>query len=537
MNFLKNSLRNHLGTGLAATLMLSLWACGGGSQTPSNDPPPVSPTPIASMGSLIPVPSSVTPTGQSFTLQPGAGIYVEPGNDEVKAIGQALADRLNPSTGLALTVSTAVGNMPAGSIHLTLSGTATTLGDEGYQLTVNTAGVTLNAYKAAGLFRGIQTLRQMLPATIESPSPQTGPWTMNTGSIQDIPRFPWRGAMLDVSRHFFQVADVKRFLDLMAAYKLNVLHLHLADDQGWRIEITSRPTLASIGGSTEVGGGAGGYYTQAQFANLVAYAAARYITIVPEVEMPGHCNAALASIPSLNGNGTSPALYTGTNVGFSSFCIGPESTYTFVDDVVKELATITPGSYLHMGGDEAAATLQTDYIAFMNRVGPIVENRGKHMMGWEEIAKGTLPAGTVVQHWSPWDSSLAQQAATKGAKVVMSPANKAYLDMQYDASTPLGQHWAAYVEVSDAYQWDPANLGVAESSVLGVEAPLWSETLVTMSDIEYMAFPRLCGIAEIGWSPVGGRNWNEYKIRLGVHGLRLAAQGVNFYHSAMVPWK
>jgi len=518
-----------------AMLALGLGACGGGSDSPNAVPEP--PAPTASMGDLIPVPSSVTPSDQTFTLAAGAGIYVEPDTDEVKAIGQALADRLNPSTGLALTVSTTTGSIPSGSLRLSLSGTATNLGDEGYRLTVNASGVELQAYRPAGLFRGIQTLRQLLPSKIEAPSLQTGPWILKGGTITDVPRFAWRGAMLDVSRHFFSVADVKRYLDLMAGYKLNVLHLHLSDDQGWRIEIASRPTLTSIGGSTQVGGGPGGYYTQAQFTELVAYASARYITIVPEVEMPGHSNAALASIPSLNCGGVSPALYTGTEVGFSSLCIGPESTYTFVDEVIEELAALSPSPYLHIGGDEASATLDADYVAFMNRVGPIVGDHGKQMLGWAEIARGTLPAGSAVQHWDPWSMSLAQQAVAKGAKVIMSPANKAYLDMQYHAGTPLGQHWAAYVEVSDAYNWDPAGLGVAESQVLGLEAPLWTETLATLADLEFMAFPRLCGHAEIGWSPAAGRSWSEYKARLGAHGPRLAAQGVNFYRSTQVPWK
>ena len=489
------------------------------------------------MGNLVPMPVTITPVDGAFTIKPGALICVEPGSDEVKAIAQYFADKVNPATGLGLSVATVSGAVPAGSIHLSISSADPSLGQEGYQLAVTSAGVNLNAFKPAGLFWGIQTLRQLFPAEVEASTLQAAAWTLGTGAIRDLPRFTWRGAMLDVSRHFFAVSDVERYLDLMAAYKLNRLHLHLSDDQGWRIEITSHPELTTVGGSTEVGAGPGGHYSQVQFAELVAYASARYITIIPELEMPGHCNAALASIAGLNCSGVAPALYTGSDVGFSSLCISKEGTYTFVGDVVQELAAISPGPYLHIGGDEASATSAADYLTFMNRLGPIVQSHGKQMLGWEEIAKGNLPANSVIQHWNPWDSSLAQQAASKGAKVIMSPANRAYLDMKYNPATVLGLSWAAFIEVPDAYNWDPAELGVAETEVLGVEAPLWSETLITLSDIEYMAFPRLCGIAEIGWSPATGRGWEEYKTRLGTHGPRLTNMGVNFYPSTTVPWK
>jgi hexosaminidase len=268
----------------------------------------------------------------------------------------------------------------------------------------------------------------------------------------------------------------------------------------------------------------------------VAYAQARYIIIVPEIDMPGHTNAALASYPELNCDGKAPDLYTGTQVGFSSLCIDKDITYTFVEDVVRELAAITPGPYLHIGGDEASATEQTDYIQFIERVETIVQSHGKQMVGWEEIAQSELLESSIAQHWS---SNLAQEAVQQGAKVIMSPASKAYLDMKYNESTELGLDWAGLIEVSTAYNWDPATVvyGVNESDIVGVEAPLWSETLETIDDIEYMTFPRLCGYAEIAWSPADGKNWDEYRVRLGAHGPRLAALGVNYYPSAEVPWQ
>jgi len=222
-------------------------------------------------------------------------------------------------------------------------------------------------------------------------------------------------------------------------------------------------------------------------------------------------------------------------VGFSSLCANKEITYQFLEDVVREIAALTPGPYFHIGGDEAAATNETDYLQFVERIQRIVQAQGKQMVGWEEIAKAHLLPTTIVQHWH---GQAAQRVVQQGAKVIMSPASRTYVDMKYDASTPLGLNWAGYIEVQDGYDWDPAKVlsGVSESDVLGVEAPLWSETIQTMDDIEFMVFPRLAGYAEIGWSPASGRDWNEYRVRLAAHGPRLTAMGVNFYRSKQVPW-
>jgi hexosaminidase len=505
-------------------------------QTPMNKQAPAAEAESAfTIDHLIPRPVSVTATGEMFTLQPGAYIYVEPGNAELAAIGQYLADRLNPATGYGIQVMAGTGTPAAGSIYLTTTGGHPALGEEGYELTLTQDAATLVAYRPAGLFRGVQTLRQLLPAGIERPALQPGPWQMAAGTIRDYPRFAWRGAMLDVARHFFSAGDVKRYIDLLAYYKMNRLHLHLSDDQGWRIMIDSWPNLAAHGGSTQVGGGPGGYYTQAEYADIVAYAQSQYITVVPEIDMPGHTNAALASYAVLNCDGVAPPLYTGTEVGSSSLCTDRESTFQFVDDVIREIAALTPGPYFHVGGDEASATDPADYVRFVERVQEIVQAHGKQMVGWEEIAQADLSPTSIAQHWS---SELAQRAVQQGARVVMSPASRAYLDMKYDESTSLGLRWAGYIDVQTAYAWDPAAqlAGVSENDVLGVEAPLWSETLETLADVEFMAFPRLPGYAEIGWSPAEGRSWDEYRLRLAAHGPRLAAMGVNFYQSPEVPW-
>jgi hexosaminidase len=314
------------------------------------------------------------------------------------------------------------------------------------------------------------------------------------------------------------------------------LHLHLSDDQGWRIEIKSWPNLTAHGGSTEVGGGEGGFFTQEQYSDIVKYAQARHITIVPEIDMPGHTNAALASYAELNCDGKARELYTGINVGFSSLCVRKDITYKFVDDVIRELAALTPGPYIHIGGDESHSTKTEDYLFFMEKAQEIVSKYGKNVLGWDEIATTKLADGSVAQYWAK--AANAQKAVEQGAKVLFSPAIKTYLDMQYDSTTKLGLHWAAYIEVDDAYDWDPATMveGVGRENILGVEAPLWTETVTNIDELEYMVFPRLTGIAEIGWSPALKRDWIDYRERLARHGERLAAMGVDFYRSDLVPW-
>jgi hexosaminidase len=379
----------------------------------------------------------------------------------------------------------------------------------------------------------------LLPEEIEADSLQNMPWQIPTGKVKDYPNYEMRGAMLDIARHFFGVEDIKRYIDLISFYKMNVLHLHLSDDQGWRIEIKKWPKLTTIGSSTKVGGGKGGYLTQEQYKEIVRYASEKYISIIPEIDMPGHTNAALASYPFLNCdvNNPKPKVYTGMRVGFSTLCTGNEKVYSFIDDVINEIAAITPGSYIHIGGDESLATNKKDYIKFINRVQGIVKKYGKHAIGWDEIALSTLQPNSIAQYWDNAANSLI--AMKKGAKILMSPARKAYLDMKYNANTKIGLKWAGYIEVDVAYNWDPAKLikGIDRENIIGIEAPLWTETVKNINDIEYMAFPRIIGYAEIGWSPNKGKNWEEYKLRLGKHAKRMKAMNINFYKSNKVPWQ
>jgi hexosaminidase len=489
-----------------------------------------------SKAAIIPKPVSITATSSFFEIKSGTCIYFQGGSDERKQIGQYLADRLKPATGFEFEVKSTIKQPRSGNIYIILSGTDAKPGDESYELIISKKLLKLTASAPAGLFRGIQTIRQLLPPSIEMNSNQAGPWKIATGTIIDYPVYSYRGGMLDVARHFFGVDDVKRFIDFLALYKMNVLHLHLSDDQGWRIEIKSWPDLAIHGGSTQVGGGKGGYYTQEQYADIVRYAKDRYIMIVPEIDMPGHTNAALASYAELNCNDKATELYTGIKVGFSSLCTGKEITYKFVDDVIRELAALTPGPYIHIGGDESNATKREDYIPFIGKVQDIVSAHGKQVIGWDDIAIVTLKPTFFAQHWE--NIQNARSAVSQGAKIIMSPAKKTYLDMQYEKETKLGLNWAGYINVDSAYIWDPATLvpGVGKENILGIEAPLWTETITNMDELEYMVFPRLPGYAEIGWTPSLTRNWDDYKERLGKHAERFKAMDINFYPSVLVPW-
>ena len=508
-----------------------------------NDSKPTSPEAKLAFERVIPKPVSATATGKTFFVSAKTTIGVDSSSTELRAVADYLAETLKSLTGLSINVS----DKQDASIMLSLNNATGALGEEGYELQINEEQIKITANKSAGVFHGVQTLRQIIAEKDEKASGDE--WEVATGSITDHPQYAWRGSMLDVARHFFAVEDVKRYIDLLSLYKINILHLHLSDDQGWRIEIKSWPNLTAIGGQTQVGGGKGGFYTQEQYKEIVAYAQSRFITIVPEIDLPGHINAALVSYPDdllpgppirlEAGEKPRPVAgqpHFGMEVGFSTLSLKKESTFKFVNDVIREISAITPGPYFHVGGDEAAVTPKPDYIAFVNRFKEIVNANGKIMIGWEEIAQADLDSTTITQFWHSRD--YAKMAAEKGSKIIFSPSKKVYLDMQYDSTSRIGLHWAAYIEVDSSYQWDPATLvpGIERSQIMGVEAPLWTETVETMDDIEYLVFPRLPGIAEVGWTAASARNWNEYKVRLANHAGPWKAMGIDFYRSPKVPW-
>jgi hexosaminidase len=509
-------------------------------------------SPLLSDSAIIPLPQNINNGSGSFNLSPETGIQLIGSGEGLVSIGNQLAERLRPATGFDIPIST-----EAGQIILELKGDEAS---EAYEIKISDEEVKITASGESGLFYGVQTLLQLFPAEIASTTVQSGPWAIPAGSIKDEPTFDYRGAMLDVARHFISIEDVKYYIDQMAVYKLNHLHLHLTDDQGWRIEIKSWPKLTEIGGSTQVGGGEGGFYTQEQYKEIVAYAADRFITIVPEVDMPGHTNAVLASYGELNPGVNLPdgdfstvtkapleyemqlkvpqasELYTGIEVGWSTFSAKLELTYAFVDSVAREISAITPGKYFHIGGDESLVTEKADYIYFVERVQDIVSKYGKTSIGWDEVATAKLLPGNVAQFWAKEEN--AQLAKDQGNQILMSPSTKAYLDMQYDSTSRIGLHWAAYIELDSAYLWEPTEFvdGIGRKDILGVEAPLWSETVTNRADIDYLAFPRLTAIAEVAWTKKGRRNWEDYRKRVASHGKTWDIQGVGYYKSPKVAW-
>lgn len=489
---------------------------------------------VATSNNIIPKPLSYEKGEGKFILKKDASIYVkgntEEETEEISKIAEFIRGKLKTSTGFELNIIKS-DNPSAGSIYLTTIGSEEDQGNEGYKIITTPENIKIIAYKPEGLSRGIQTLRQLLPADIEKDTLVTDvEWSIPVSTINDKPEYSHRGLMIDVARHFFTVDEIKRQIDLAAQYKINRVHLHLTDDQGWRLEIKKWPDLTAIGGSTQVGDGPGGYYTQEEFKDLVKYAAERYVEIIPEIDMPGHTNAALASYGFLNPDGKKKPLYTGTSVGFSSLMTHDEKTYEFIDDVIREVSEISPSEYIHIGGDEAYSIEKEDYDYFVGRVSKIVEKYGKTPIGWDPIdTSPEINSSVVLQNWK--DSN--EVARKKEIQMIISIAPKAYLDMKYNESTPYGLTWAGYIPVETAYKWDPTDYAPKEL-ILGIEAPLWTETIEDRKAMDYMIYPRLLGYAEIGWTPKEARDWIEYKSRLEKQGERMKNQGINYYNDSNI---
>jgi hexosaminidase len=492
---------------------------------------------------IIPIPAElqVNASAAPFVLAVSSRIFA---TDAAASVADYLARILRLSTGYPLPVVSPVDGEVAGpadiALHLDLAD-ALGLGDEGYALETSAGGATITAAAPAGLFYGVQSLRQLFPADVEKHSVQSVAWQTVAATLTDRPRFAWRGAMLDVARHFFDVAAVLRFIDEIVLFKINVLHLHLTDDQGWRIAIAGRPELTGVGASTAVGGGPGGFYTEEDYARIVAYASERFVTIVPEIDVPGHTNAALSAYPELNADKKAREMYTGMDVGFSSLDVDSDATWRFLDDVFRSVAEQTPGPYLHIGGDESLSTPPEQFPRFIARATALVSAYGKKPIAWHEAGRcRDLAPGTIGQYWdyvTPRDDAaeLAASFVEQGGSLVLSPSDVAYLDITYDETTPIGQDWAGGpTSVRAAYEWEPSGIlpGVDEQRILGIEAPLWTETVASAADIDYLAFPRLAAVAEIAWSArptTSERNWNDFSARLNAWYPRFRALGIGAY--------
>jgi len=505
-------------------------------------------TKVFAQHNIIPAPVQFQPGSGHFILD--KSVVVKAGSGDAEPMVQWLKDRLGKS-GLALT-----GAKGSGVIQLALNTTADpVLGDEGYALDIKANAISLLANKPAGLFYGIETLLQMVPVAVKG-----GAVAIPACSITDYPRFGWRGLMLDVSRHFFTVNEVKQYIDLMAQYKLNVLHWHLTDDNGWRIEIKSYPKLAEVGGCRVVRYGTFGerippkpgeaatdcnFYTQEQVKDVVAYAKARQVTIVPEIDVPGHSLAAIAAYPELSitkdkqmvnpGSKFSEWYGDGTFKMLLDNTLNPsdEVVYTFLDKVFGEVATLFPGTYIHAGGDECyhgywekstevQAFMKKNSIKdvhgmqsyFMKRVAKIIESKGKKMIGWDEILDGGLADGAAVMSWRGMKGGIA--AAKEGHPVVMSPTTHAYIDyMQADPFWEPRIYAKLYLKT--CYEFDPLPKDVNAKLVLGGQANLWTEKVPHFRHATYMTYPRSWAIAEAVWSQAAQKNWPDFVRRVENH--------------------
>jgi hexosaminidase len=465
------------------------------------------------------------------------------------------------------------------SISLVLaSKPETSLGAEGYRIETLSSGVVITANKPAGLFYGLATLKQLLPKEIESKAViKRSSWPVPGVKIIDYPRFGWRGMMFDVSRHFFTKAQVKEFIDDMVKYKFNLLHLHLTDDQGWRIEIKSLPKLTEVGAwnvnKTGTFGGFsepgpeeprdfGGFYTQNDLKELIQYAKERYVNILPEVDVPGHSMAAVASYPELSCTPGTYRVNSGekfmqwTDTGFfalkdNTLCPANEKVYEFLDKVFTEIAAIFPFEYIHMGGDECAKNFweKSDAIKqlmkkeklkdmhevqsyFVKRVEKIIESKGKKLIGWDEILEGGLPDKAAVMSWRGIKGGI--EAAKQGHEVVMSPSTHVYIDLMQGDNVIEPPVYSS-VMLKKSYQFEPVPDGVDPKLIKGGQANLWTEQIYNMRHLQYMVWPRTFAVSESLWSPKESKNWNQFVGRIEKHFERFDIASIKYARSMYDP--
>jgi hexosaminidase len=509
---------------------------------------------------IIPEPLSIKRANGSFTL-PATISIAAPATDEAGWVVRALKKQLANATGKNLT------NGNAGSATITLQSVSrdeAVLGTEGYRLSVNAKGIVISAAAPAGWFYGVQTLFQLLPKEIENNTPvKNFTWTVPYVTVMDKPRFGWRGLMFDVSRHFFTKQEVKQFIDDMVRYKYNVLHLHLTDDEGWRIEIKGLPRLTEVGawnvkkegyfGTFPVPGSNeprnfGGFYTQEDIKELVQYAKERFVNVMPEVDVPGHSLAAVVSYPELSGTPELAKTYKVRSgeeimdwshgnppIAMVNNTLSPvkENVYQFLDQVITQLAALFPFPYIHLGGDECPknfwekdpevqALMKKEGLKnmdevqsyFEKRVEKLVSAKGKKMIGWDEILHGGLAPGAAVMSWQGMKGGI--EAAKQKHEVVMTPTTFAYIDyMQGDAATE--PHVYATLRLKKSYEFEPVPPGVAAEYIKGGQGNLWTEQVYNYRYLQYMVWPRAFSLAETFWSSADKKNWNWFAKKTEAH--------------------
>ena len=477
----------------------------------------------------------------------------------MEGIARYFNEKISPATGFEVPVE------KHGKITFCLTDDEE-LGDEGYQLSVKKGDIRVTAHKPAGVFYGVQTILQLLPAEIKSQSPQEDKkWTIPCVEIKDRPKFVWRGMMLDVSRHFFTKEEVMKYIDEIAEYKLNVFHWHLTDDQGWRIQIESLPKLTEVGAWRAKRVGQwwhrdrlqpgekptyGGFYTHDDVKEVVAYAASRFVRVIPEIDVPGHSVAALVSYPELACTKAPESVNVGNTffgVDENTLCVGKDFTFEFMDKVLTEVAEIFPDEYVHIGGDECfkgfwhkcprcQARMKAENLKneeelqsyFIHRMGDILKSKGKKLVGWDEILEGGLAPDANVMSWRGMAGGI--KAAKAGHHVIMTPTNHCYLDL-FQGEPSVEPDTYSMCRLSDTYSFNPLPEGVPREMVLGGQGNLWAESVPTFRQAEYMAWPRGWALAEVLWSGPAKADWEKFWPRVEQHFVRADQADINHARS------
>lgn len=505
---------------------------------------------------IIPQPSEIVNGSGKFSLNKKTVIVAK---EDAIPVAQFLKGFLKKGTGFDLPI------VPSGSknaIILSLEGAQTNF--EAYQMKSTSKNVIISASSPAGLFYGIQTLRQLFPSETESSAVQAGvEWNIPVVEINDQPRFPWRGMMLDCSRHFFPVSYLKKLLDQMAASKMNRFHWHLVDDQGWRIEIKKYPKLTEVGSGRKetliskygvepkVYDGIlyGGFYTQEDVKEIVAYAAKRYITVIPEIEMPGHASAALAAYQELGCTGGPYQVATHWGVFSDVFCVGKDNTFSFLQDVIDEVIPLFPGVYFHIGGDECAKTewkkcmlcqkrIRDENLKdeselqsyFVKRIEKFLNSKNRTLIGWDEILEGGLAPRATVMSWRGFEGGIA--AAKSGHDVVMTPGDFCYFNNAQDPIDPQKPETSDNLTLSKVYEFNPLpdELSAGEAKhILGGQANLWTEFVTSPERSDYMTFPRLAAMAEVLWTVPVKKSYPDFQRRLARQFERYDFEGIDYY--------
>ena len=512
---------------------------------------------------IIPLPSTYELKPGTFYITGQSSIGIDKSDPEMTALANYFNEEISDATGFSLPVNN------SGTIIFQL-GEHKELGEEGYQLSISSDQLILSAYKHHGIFNGIQSVLQLLPPEIKSKTVQAdATWSINCIEVTDKPQFAWRGLMLDVSRHFFTKQEVKKFIDQMAEYKYNVFHWHLTDDQGWRLEVKSLPRLTAIGAwrAPRVGNwwerepqlptdslSYGGYYTTEDIREIVEYAQQRYVTIVPEIDIPGHSMAALSAYPEISCTGgpfhvnVGNTFYTKIE---NSLCAGNEQTFEVLDSVFAEVARLFPSPYIHIGGDECykgfwekcskcKMRMQKEHLKnleelqsyFVKRVAAMVQKRGKQVIGWDEILEGGLAPETIVMSWRGMKGGI--EAAKQGHSVIMTPTDHCYLDF-YQGDPTVEPNTYSMLRLQDCYKYQLIPDSVDASLIMGGQGNLWTESVPHYRQVEYMIWPRALAISETLWTDARLRNWKFFVNRVEQQFERFDRSGVNYARSIYDP--